>query len=47
MILAGESMTVRLITHWEAKSISRETTFQKDIKDWQAIAKLWLNSQER
>jgi DNA polymerase IV len=28
-----------LITHWEAKSISRETTFQKDIKDWQAIAK--------
>ena len=29
-----------LITHWEAKSISRETTFQKDIKDWQAIAKI-------
>jgi DNA polymerase-4 len=28
-----------LITHWEAKSISRETTFQKDIKDWQSIAK--------
>lgn len=28
-----------LITSWEAKSISRETTFQKDIKDWQAIAK--------
>jgi DNA polymerase-4 len=29
-----------LITSWEAKSISRETTFQKDIKDWQAIAKV-------
>ena len=28
-----------LITSWEAKSISRETTFQKDIKDWQSIAK--------
>ena len=28
-----------LITHWEAKSISRETTFQKDVKDWQVIAK--------
>jgi DNA polymerase IV len=28
-----------LITHWEAKSISRETTFQKDVKDWQTIAK--------
>jgi DNA polymerase IV len=28
-----------LITHWETKSISRETTFQKDVKDWQAIAK--------
>jgi DNA polymerase-4 len=29
-----------LITSWEAKSISRETTFQKDIKDWQSIAKI-------
>ena len=28
-----------LITSWEAKSISRETTFQKDVKDWQVIAK--------
>ena len=28
-----------LITHWEPKSISRETTFQKDIDNWQAIAK--------
>ena len=28
-----------LVTHWEAKSISRETTFQKDVKDWQVIAK--------
>jgi DNA polymerase-4 len=28
-----------LITHWEPKSISRETTFQKDVDDWQVIAK--------
>jgi DNA polymerase-4 len=28
-----------LITDWEPKSISRETTFQKDIADWQMIAK--------
>lgn len=28
-----------MITHWEAKSISRETTFQQDVKDWQVIAK--------
>ena len=28
-----------LITHWEPKSISRETTFQKDLDNWQAIAK--------
>lgn len=28
-----------LVTHWEAKSISRETTFQKDIKNWQDIAR--------
>jgi DNA polymerase-4 len=28
-----------LITHWEPKSISRETTFQKDVSDWQVIAK--------
>jgi len=28
-----------LITHWEPKSISRETTFQKDISNWQFIAR--------
>ena len=28
-----------LITSWEAKSISRETTFQKDVQDWQVIAR--------
>ncbi len=28
-----------LITHWEPKSVSRETTFQEDIKNWQVIAK--------
>ena len=28
-----------LVTDWEPKSISRETTFQRDIADWQAIAK--------
>ena len=28
-----------LITHWEPKSISRETTFQRDVDDWQVIAK--------
>jgi DNA polymerase-4 len=28
-----------VITHWEPKSISRETTFQTDVKDWQEIAK--------
>jgi DNA polymerase-4 len=28
-----------LITHWEPKSISRETTFQKDVSDWQVIAR--------
>ncbi len=28
-----------LVTHWEPKSISRETTFQKDIENWQTIAK--------
>jgi DNA polymerase-4 len=26
-----------LITHWEPKSTGRETTFQKDIKNWQVI----------
>jgi len=28
-----------LITHWEPRSMSRETTFQNDIRDWQAIAR--------
>src|SRR4030043_865102 len=28
-----------LITHWEPKSISRETTFQRDLDNWQLIAK--------
>lgn len=28
-----------LVTHWEPKSISRETTFQKDVANWQFIAK--------
>ncbi|MBF0505783.1 MAG: DNA polymerase IV [Nitrospirae bacterium] len=27
-----------LVTHWEPKSISRETTFQKDSDHWQTIA---------
>lgn len=28
-----------LVPHWEPKSISRETTFQEDVKDWQVIAR--------
>lgn len=28
-----------LVTHWEPKSVSRETTFQLDTNDWQTIAK--------
>jgi len=28
-----------LITYWEPKSISRETTFQEDVKNWQSIAR--------
>ena len=28
-----------LVTHWEPKSFSRETTFQIDVKDWQTIAR--------
>ena len=28
-----------LVTHWEPKSFSRETTFQEDVKYWQIIAK--------
>jgi DNA polymerase-4 len=28
-----------LITHWEPRSISRETTFQEDVKNWQVIAR--------
>jgi DNA polymerase-4 len=29
-----------LITHWEPKSTGRETTFQKDIGNWQVILKI-------
>jgi len=28
-----------VITHWEPKSFSRETTFEGDVKDWQVIAR--------
>jgi DNA polymerase-4 len=28
-----------LVTHWQPKSISRETTFQEDVKNWQVIAR--------
>jgi DNA polymerase IV len=28
-----------LVTHWEPKSFSRETTFQDDVRDWQVIAR--------
>jgi DNA polymerase IV len=28
-----------LVTHWEPKSVSRETTFQSDTSNWQTIAK--------
>lgn len=28
-----------IITHWDPKSISRETTFQEDVKNWQVIAR--------
>ena len=28
-----------LVTHWDPKSISKETTFQRDIDNWQLIAK--------
>jgi len=28
-----------LVTHWEPKSSSRETTFQQDIDNWQVIAR--------
>ena len=28
-----------LVTHWEPKSISRETTFQRDVDTWQVLAK--------
>jgi DNA polymerase-4 len=28
-----------IVTHWEPKSCSRETTFQEDLGDWQVIAK--------
>jgi DNA polymerase-4 len=28
-----------LVTHWEPKSSSRETTFQRDVGEWQSIAR--------
>jgi DNA polymerase-4 len=28
-----------LVTHWEPKSFSRETTFQVDVRNWQVIAR--------
>ncbi len=28
-----------LVTHWEPKSMSRETTFQRDVDNWQVIAR--------
>lgn len=28
-----------IVTHWEPKSVSRETTFQEDTNNWQTIAK--------
>ncbi len=28
-----------LVTHWEPKSMSREATFQRDVDNWQVIAK--------
>lgn len=28
-----------LITHWEPKSASRETTFEQDVADWQVLAR--------
>ncbi len=28
-----------LVTHWEPKSMSRETTFQEDVDNWQTIAR--------
>jgi DNA polymerase-4 len=28
-----------LVTHWEPKSASRETTFQEDVSDWQVLAR--------
>lgn len=32
-----------LITWWEPKSISRETTFQEDLREWQAVARSLAN----
>ena len=37
-----------LVTHWEPKSFSRETTFQEDVRDWQVIARtLAYNNEEK
>ena len=37
-----------LVTHWEPKSFSSETTFQEDVRDWQVIARtLAYNNEEK
>ena len=36
---AGGIDEIPLVTHWEPKSFSRETTFQEDVRDWQVIAR--------
>jgi DNA polymerase-4 len=28
-----------LVTHWEPRSLSRETTFERDVADWQVLAR--------
>ena len=35
----GELAAVPIVTHWEPKQRSRETTFQEDTGDWQTIAR--------
>jgi DNA polymerase IV len=30
-----------LVAYWEPRSMSRETTFQQDVGQWQTIAKSW------
>lgn len=29
-----------IVTHWEPKSFSRESTFQEDVKNWQTLARM-------